>query len=163
MTFFHSLWKEVDGNTAQVPSIAMAKSLARFSPRPIIVNVPRSRGRLRRAGARAVHYARRGGRAIGRAGKRFPSIPVAIGGLIVGYADGAGYLSKLPPIAGSRMVTLGLVGFAATRWMRNPSVRAAGLAALGAAAYAVGVSQAKGGGTAGHLAEGDGGDGGGGF
>jgi hypothetical protein len=136
----------------------MAKSLARFS-RPIIIHAPRSRGRFRRAASRAVGFARRGGRAVGRTAKRFPSIPVAIGGLAVGFADGSGYLDKLPAVAGSRMVTLGLIGFAATRYMRNPSIRAAGLAALGAAAYAVGVSQARKGGTAGHAAEGDGGAG----
>lgn len=105
----------------------------------------RGGGRLRRAGSRAVHHVRRGGRAVGRGAKKFPAIPVALGGLVVGYADGKGFLDKLPPIAGSRMVTIGLVGYAATRFVRHPSVRAAGLAALAAAAYAVGNAQAKGG------------------
>lgn len=124
----------------------MAKtSLARFAPRaPIVITMPRRSGRVRRVAGRAVHHVRRGGRAIGRGMKKFPTIPVAIGGLVVGYADGKGFLDKLPPIAGSRMVTIGLVGFAATRFVKNASVRAAGLAALAAAAYAVGNAQAKG-------------------
>lgn len=119
----------------------MAKShaLTRFAPRPIIVSMPR---RVRRGASRAVHHVRRGGRAVGRGVKKFPTIPVAIGGLVVGYADGKGFLDKLPPISGSRMVTLGLLGYAATRFTRNASIRAAGLAALGAAAYAIGKSQA---------------------
>lgn len=134
----------------------MAKSVAlsRFGARPIIVRMPRAR----RAARAVVHHTRRAARAVGRGAKRFPSIPVAIGGLAVGFADGSGYLDKLPPIAGSRMVTLGVLGWAATRYMRNSSIRAAGLAALGAAAYAVGVSQAKSR-TAGHANEGDGGAG----
>lgn len=134
----------------------MAKSLTRFAPRPVIITVPRRGGRIRRAASRAVHHARRGGRAFGRGARKFPAIPVAIGGLVVGYADGKGYLSQVPPIAGSRMVTLGLLGYAATKFVRNSSVKAAGLAMLGAAAYAVGNAQAKGG-TSGDGGAGEGG------
>ena len=73
-----------------------------------------------------------------------PAIGVGVGGLVLGYADGKGYLNQLPPISGSRMVTIGIAGYLATRWSRNQSIRAAGLAALGAAAYAVGKAQAAG-------------------
>lgn len=137
----------------------MAKShaLTRFAPRPIIVNVPR-RGGVRRAASRAVHHVRRGGRAVGRGMRKFPTIPVAIGGLVVGYADGRGMLAQVPAIGGSRMNTLALIGWAATRFTRNNSVRAAGLAMLGAAAYAIGAAQgaqSKGG----AAAQGDGGAG----
>lgn len=122
--------------------MAKTSALTRFSPRPIIVNVPRPKGRVRRAGARAVHHVRRGGRSVGRGMKKFPTIPVAIGGLIAGYADGKGFLDKLPVIAGSRMNTIALVGWAATRFVRNQSIRAAGLAMLGAATFAIGKAQA---------------------
>lgn len=132
--------------------MAKSRALTRFAPRPIIVNVPRRSGRLRRAGARVVRVARSAGRH-GR--KALPSIGVAIGGLVVGYADGKGFLAQLPPIAGSRMITIGLAGFALTRFSRNQSLRAAGLAALGAAAYAVGKAQA--GGTTGDGGAGEGG------
>ncbi len=136
--------------------MAKSSALTRFAPRPMIITMPRRSGRVRRAGARAVHHVRRGGRAVGRGMKKFPTIPVAIGGLVVGYADGKGFLDKLPPIAGSRMVTIGLAGYALTRFTRNPSFRAAGLAALAAAAYAVGNAQAKGG-TSGDGGAGEGG------
>lgn len=119
----------------------MAKStaLSRFAPRPIIVNVPRrSGGRVRRA----FHVARRGARAVGRHARRsLPTVSVAIGGLVVGYADGRGMLNALPAIGGSRMNTLAILGYAATRFTRNASLRAAGLAMLGAATYAIGAAQ----------------------
>lgn len=117
----------------------MAKSLARFAPRPIIVSMPRrSGGRFRRA----AHVARRAGRAVARHGRKsLPTVSVAIGGLVVGYADGRGMLNSIPAIGGSRMNTLALLGWAATRFTRNASVRAAGLAMLGAATYAIGAAQ----------------------
>jgi hypothetical protein len=62
-------------------------------------------------------------------------ISVAVGGALLGYLDGAGHLDAVPAIGGSRMVTIGLAGYAATRWSRNATVRAAGYAALAAAAY----------------------------
>lgn len=122
--------------------MAKSSALTRFAPRPIIVNVPR-RGRVRRAAGRAVHHVRRGGRAVGRGARKFPTIPVAIGGLVFGYADGKGFLDKLPPIGGSRMNTIALAGWGLTRFSRNPSLRAAGLAALGAAMFAIGKAQAS--------------------
>ncbi len=136
--------------------MAKSSALTRFAPRPVIITMPRRGGRVRRAGARAVHHVRRGARRFGRGVSKFPTIPVAVGGLVVGYADGKGFLDKLPPIAGSRMVTIGLAGYALTRFTRNASLRAAGLAALAAAAYAVGNAQAKGG-TSGDGGAGEGG------
>jgi hypothetical protein len=130
----------------------MAKShaLARFQPRPIIVNVPRPHGRVRRAGARVVHVARRGGRGLARAGRHaLPTVSVGVGALVVGYMDGNGMLDKLPAVAGSRMVTIGIAGYLATRFVRHPGVRAAGLAALAAAAYDYGRKQAGAKGTSG--------------
>lgn len=133
----------------------MAKShaLTRFAPRPIIVSVPRRS--VRRGVSRAVHHARRGARAVGRGLRKFPTIPVAIGGLVAGYANGKGYLNQLPAIAGSRMNTIALVGYGLTRFTRNASLRAAGLAMLGAATFAIGSAQAG----APTAAQGDGGAG----
>lgn len=139
--------------------MAKSSALTRFAPRPVIITMPRrSGGRIRRAASRVGHVARRGARAVGRHARRSVApISIVAGGLAVGYADGKGYLDKLPPIAGSRMVTLGIAGFALVRYVRNPMFKAAGYAMLGAASYAVGNAQAKGG------TSGDGGDGGGGY
>ena len=131
----------------------MAKSLTRFAPRPIIVNVPR-RTRARRAIGRAARFVGRHARRHGRAA--LAPTTLAIGGLALGYIDGKGYLNQLPMLAGSRMVTIGVGGFFLTR-TRQPWLRAAGYAALGAASYAVGKSQAAAGGTAGDGGAGDGG------
>lgn len=120
----------------------MAKALARRSsaPRVVVVSAPRRSGRIRRAG-RAVA---RGARRVGSHAKRaLPTTAVIIGGLAVGYADGAGFLDRLPAIQGSRDVTLGLLGYAATRMSKNPHVRGAGLAAIGFAAVALGRTQAS--------------------
>jgi hypothetical protein len=119
----------------------MAKSLARFAPRPFIINMPR-RGRLRRAGARVVHVARRAGRGAKRS---LPTVGIVVGGGLAGYLVGSGRLDFLPEIGGSRMVTLGIAGYAATRFSGNPHIRAAGLAALAAAAFDFGRAQGGGG------------------
>lgn len=69
---------------------------------------------------------------------------IALGGGLSGYLVGSGRLDFLPEIGGSRMVTLGLVGWGATRFSRNQHIRAAGLAALAAAAFDFGRAQAGG-------------------
>lgn len=74
-----------------------------------------------------------------------PTVGIALGGAVVGYLQGSGRLDSLPEIGGSKMVTLGLAGYAATRFVRNPHVRAAGLAALAAAAFDFGRVQGGGG------------------
>jgi hypothetical protein len=121
--------------------------MAKFSrslavSRPIIVQMPRRAGRLRRAGSRAVRVIRRGGSAARRS---LPTVGIALGGAVVGYLQGSGRLDFLPEVGGSRMVTLGLAGYAATRFVRNPHVRAAGLACLAASAFDFG--RVQGGGT----------------
>jgi hypothetical protein len=74
-----------------------------------------------------------------------PTVGIALGGAVVGYLQGSGKLDFLPEVGGSRMVTLALAGYAATRFVRNPHVRAAGLAALAAGAFDFG--RVQGGGT----------------
>jgi hypothetical protein len=63
---------------------------------------------------------------------------------MVGYGESKGWLKKLPQIGGSPAVTLGLAGWAATKFSRNPTVRSAGLAALVAAAFDFGRVQGGG-------------------
>ena len=69
---------------------------------------------------------------------------VALGGGVTGWLVGSGRLDFLPEIGGSRMVTLGLAGWGAMRFSRNPMIRAAGLAALASAAFDFGRAQAGG-------------------
>lgn len=136
--------------------MAKSRALTRFAPRPVIVTMPRPRGRIRRAASRAVHVARRGGRHAKRA---LPTVGIAVGGLVVGYMDGKGWLDKLPQIGGSKVITLGLAGYVATRFSKNQMIRQAGMAALAAAAFDFGKVQA--GGTSGFDSDGGGGRGGG--
>lgn len=125
----------------------MAKHTALARPNVIVVNSgPKRRGGFSRRRARAVgRVARRGARRIGKAA--LPVTAIALGGVVVGYAQSQGLLDKLPAIGGSKMLTLGLAGFAATRFIRNQHVRMAGLAALAAAAVDFG--RVQGGGTSG--------------
>lgn len=119
----------------------MAKRALAFA-RPSIVVMPPRRGRVRRAFGRARSVARR---AAPHARRSLPTVGIALGGAVVGYLQGSGKLDSLPEIGGSKMVTLGLAGYAATRFVRNPHVRAAGLAALAAAAFDFGRVQGGGG------------------
>jgi hypothetical protein len=117
--------------------------------RPVIVQVPsrapsRARRVARRAAAGVRHVARRGAH---HGKKALPTMSIAIGGAVVGYLQGKGYLDKLPQIGGSKVITLGLAGWAATRFVKNPWVRTAGVAALAAAAVDFG--RVQGGGTSG--------------
>jgi len=83
------------------------------------------------------------------------AIPVAMGGAAVGYAGGQGWLAKLPKIGGSRMFTLGLVGWAAMKFSRNRYLRTAGLAAVAASAFHFGLSQTAKKTIEGEVVEGD--------
>ena len=64
-----------------------------------------------------------------------PVIGLALGGALVGYAEGKGFLKRLPQIGGSPALTVALAGYVATRFIRNPTVRMAGLAAVVAGAF----------------------------
>lgn len=72
---------------------------------------------------------------------------VALGGAVLGFAKSKGYVDKLPEIMGSKMVTLGLVGWGGLRFFKSPDMRAGCLAAIGIAAFDWGAAQ--GGGTSG--------------
>lgn len=111
-------------------------------PRPIIIRAPRAR-----RAARVVRVvARRGARRVGRAARAaLPTTTTALGAAGVGYLVGSGRLDFLPEIGGSKMVALGGAGWLATRMSSNKYVRAAGYAALMAAAFDWGRSQGAGG------------------
>ena len=115
----------------------MAKFLAR-RPQVIVMKAP---SRARRFARRAAPHVRRVGR---HAVRSLPTVGIAVGALAVGYAQGKGMLDKLPQIGGSKVITLGLAGYLATRFVRNPMIKQAGLAALAAAAFDLGRTQATG-------------------
>lgn len=123
---------------------------------PVVIAMPRSSGRARRVVRATGRGVRRVGRGIRSHGhKALPVMGVTLGAAVVGYLQGKGMLEKLPQIGGSRVLTLGLAGYAATRFIKNPHIRQAGLAALAAAAFDFGRVNA--GGTSG--IEGDAGGG----
>lgn len=111
--------------------MAKSRALAIGRPNVIVVRGGGGGGRFRRAGRRVVQVVRRGGRAGLRA---LPTTSIILGGVGVGWADGKGYLDQLPTLGGSKMTTIGVAGWFATR-MRQPWLRAAGFAALGAASF----------------------------
>lgn len=111
---------------------------SRALARPVIIRMP---SRARRAARRVVHVARRGGRAVRRS---LPTVGLALGGAAVGFLKGSGRLDFLPEVAGSKMVSLGIAGYAMTRLSRNQHIRSAGLAALIVAAYDFGNAQGGG-------------------
>jgi hypothetical protein len=119
----------------------MAKrSLAMFrpsAPAPVVVMAPSRGGKIRRAAKRAGGLARGAGRRVARGARSHavPAIPMAIGGAIVGALDAKGFFNKLPAIGGSRALTLALAGYAATRFIKNPTIRNAGLAAMAVGAF----------------------------
>lgn len=138
----------------------MAKRSTALASRPsiIVVSPPARRGGIRRAARRAGGVARRAGRRVAHHSKaHVPAVSMALGGAIVGYLKSKGFLDKLPKLGGSNMVTLGVVGYAATRFIKNPTARAAGLAALTVAAFDFG--QQQGGAPSGLDTEGDGAEG----
>lgn len=126
----------------------MARKLALVRRPPVIVvSQPRAPLRRRVAGGfrrAAGHVRRHGGR---HARAALPVVGVAVGAVVMGYAQSKGLLDKLPQIGGSKVLTLGVIGYAATRFSKNPAIRQAGLAALAAAAFDFG--RVQGGSTSG--------------
>lgn len=115
----------------------MARALARSAPSVIVMPA------RRRSSARRI--VRVAGRAVRRHGKRaLPTVAVAIGGIVVGYLDGRGTFDDIPTFGGmTHMTTIGLAGYLATRFTSDSRVRAAGLAALAAAAFDWGREQGR--------------------
>ena len=88
-----------------------------------------------------------------------PAMGLAVGAAAVGYLEAKGTLNKLPAIGGSRALTLAIAGYAATRFVRNPTVRMMGLAAIAAGAFDFG--RVHGGGVSGFDGDSGAGPGGG--
>lgn len=119
--------------------------------RPIIVNMPRRAGRVRRVARRAAHVARRG---VHHARSAAPTGGLLLAAGVLGYAKQKGYLKKIPVVGGSPNLTLGLAGYLARRYSGNAHIKNAGLAAMIVSAYSFGNQQA--GGTGEEGEEGDG-------
>lgn len=111
----------------------------------IIVAQPRSPARRRQATSIVRAPSRRRGGGMG-GGKDLTPVAIA-GGAMLGYLDGTGKLDALPEVMGSRMITLGLIGYAAKKYSKNAQIKAAGSAAMIVAAFDLG----KGVGTTGAL------------
>jgi hypothetical protein len=114
------------------------KSLSLFrskSEPSVVVMAPRSGkvSRRRRAGAIA-RKAVGGGRRVARE-HAVPALGMAIGGAIAGALDAKGLFAKLPAIGGSRALTLAIAGYAATRFVKNNTIRMAGLAAIAVGSF----------------------------
>jgi hypothetical protein len=119
--------------------MAKTRSLIRFAPRPaapVIVMAPRRGGRIRRAASRAGHHLRRGGRAAAHHGRKaLPFVGLALGGAVLGYADGKGWLNKLPAVGGSRALPIAAAGYLVTKMVRNPTARMIGAAMVVTGAF----------------------------
>jgi hypothetical protein len=113
--------------------------------RPIIVQMPRrSRGRIRRAGRRALHGVRRAGRHVRAHAGIYAPVSLIIGAVGIGYLLQKGYLKKVPQIGGSASFTLTALGFAALKWGRGRMFKIAGVVALIAGGVGFGREQAGG-------------------
>ena len=65
---------------------------------------------------------------------------VAVGSALLGWAQGSGHLNWVPSIMGSQTIGMGVLGFAATRMIKNKYVRDAGVAAVAVAGFEFGRS-----------------------
>ena len=116
--------------------MAHSRALTRFQPRPIIVNVPRRRGRVRRAARAVAHHARRG---YHRGKGHLPVIALTVASAAVGWAEGAGHLDFAKNlIGGKEELGLALVGYGVTRFFTNKYARWAGVAMMMKAGYDLG-------------------------
>ena len=91
------------------------------------------RGGRRRAAAR---FVRRRGASVAKHGLHATGL--GVGGAMLGYLQGAGHLDWVPSVMGSKTIGMGLVGFAATRMVKNKYVREAGAAAVAVAGFEFG-------------------------
>src|SRR5262252_1309194 len=113
------------GGSPMARKLALVRSGGGGRPPVIVVQPPRAPARRRIAHAfrRAAPHARR---AAHHAKRALPVAGVAIGAVAMGYAQSKGLLDKLPQIGGSKVLTLGAIGYAATRFSKNHMIRNAG-------------------------------------
>jgi hypothetical protein len=114
-------------------SRAHARHSTALATRPSVVVVRSGGGgkrRRRSGGGGVVRYARarRVGRSVGS--HALHATGLATGGAILGYLQGAGHLDWVPEIMGSKTIGLALVGYGATRVVKNKYVREAAAAAV---------------------------------
>jgi len=106
--------------------------------RPSDVVVGGGGGRRRSGGGRrrVVRIARRWAKSVGKHGLHATGL--GVGGALLGYLQGGGHLDWVPSVMGSKTIGMGLVGFAATRFVKNKYVREAGAAAVAVAGFEFG-------------------------
>jgi hypothetical protein len=75
---------------------------------------------------------------------------LAVGSALLGWAQGAGHLNWVPSIMGSQTIGMGVLGFVATRAVKNKYVREAGAAAVAVAGFEFGRSHGASAAPAGH-------------
>lgn len=88
-----------------------------------------------------------------------PLVGTAAAAAAIGYLEQQQKLKFIPTVLGSRAATIGIAGFIATRFIKNPTVKMLGNAAVIAAAFDIG--RVKGGGVSGFDDDGGAGRGGG--
>lgn len=128
---------------------AHARHTTALATRPSVVVVRSGGGgrRRRRSGGGPRFVAvRRRGRAVG--GHALHATGLGVGGALLGYLQGAGHLDWVPSIMGSKTIGMGILGFAATRMVKNKYVREAGAAAVAVAGFEFGREHGSGGGGA---------------
>lgn len=109
-------------------------------PQLVVIRGGAGGGRRRRSGGRALRVVRRVGRGARKHG--LPATGLAIGGLMVGYAQGSGWFDNLPDLGGDKTLALGVAGYLATRMTSNKYIREAGAAAIAVAAFETGRTHA---------------------
>lgn len=120
----------------------MARSTA-LARRPTIIVMPRRRfGRIRRAGRRAVGFARRVRHS--RHAPSVSSVALVLGAVALGYAQQKGHLAKLPKVAGSVGASLVVAGYIATKYGNHRFLKTVGTAAMAVGGFGFGRVQAGG-------------------
>ena len=105
-------------------------------PQLVVIRGGAGGSRRRSRGGRVRTVVRRAGR--GARSHGLPATGLALGGAIVGYAQGAGWFDALPALGGSKTLAMGVAGYFATRMTHNKYIREAGAAAIAVAAFEFG-------------------------
>ena len=116
----------------------MAKRRRTRTVNTSMILAPRSASPARRRSTRSIVVAGRARRKSSGVSSSRATAGTVVGGAIIGYLDGAGKLDILPEVMGSRMITLGLLGYAAQKFSKNASIKAAGISAMTVASFDLG-------------------------
>ena len=104
--------------------------------------MPRRSGRIRRAGRRALGFARRVRHH--RHAPSVSSVALILGAVALGYAQQKGHLTKLPNVGGSVGVSLVVGGYLATKYGNHRFLKTVGTAAMAVGGFSFGRVQAGG-------------------